>query len=230
MDNSSSNTPQRPMLKKIKRPKNRMPNHQPFAQTQTQNPFDSFQNNGDLTSNLQASKEQPQIENSAFDLDKFLDEPQLPSLNNNFKHDEELIENDYIEDGQSYSQIQSSNLPPYLTKSVLLMIGAVLILIGIICGKLFFTKPVTTGNGLQGVVVNPEIPKGRARCGIAERNQGCVLYIMNPQRQEMNARDFYDLASQLSGRQRFVIETGNMRYSNIKIRPGEIVQLNIPPL
>ncbi|MBR2034127.1 MAG: hypothetical protein IKA03_05620 [Alphaproteobacteria bacterium] len=53
---------------------------------------------------------------------------------------------------------------------------------------------------------------------------------MNPQRQDMNARDFYDLASQLTGRQRFVIETGNMRYANQKIRPGEIAQLNIPPL
>ena len=87
-----------------------------------------------------------------------------------------------------------------------------------------------TRSGLQGVVVNAEIPQGRARCGVAESGQGCVLYIMNPQRQELNARDFYDLAAQLTGRQRFVIETGNMRYSNMKIRPGEIGQFNIPPL
>ena len=74
------------------------------------------------------------------------------------------------------------------------------------------------------------MPKGRARCGVAEKTQGCVLYLMNPQRQDLNARDFYDLASQLTGRQRFVIETGNMRYSNVKIAPGEIAQFNIPPL
>ena len=85
-------------------------------------------------------------------------------------------------------------------------------------------------NGLQGVVVNAEVPRGRARCGVAERTQGCVLYLMNPQRQDMRAKDFYDLASQMTGRQRFMIETGNMRYANTKIKPGDLVQLNIPPL
>ena len=53
---------------------------------------------------------------------------------------------------------------------------------------------------------------------------------MNSQQREIYAKDFYDLAAQLSGRQRFIIETGNMRYANTRIKPGEIVQLNIPPL
>ena len=53
---------------------------------------------------------------------------------------------------------------------------------------------------------------------------------MNPQRQDMLAKDFYDLAAQMTGRQRFMIETGNMRYANSKIKPGDIVQLNIPPM
>lgn len=102
--------------------------------------------------------------------------------------------------------------------------------VGILLGKFLFSSEQVVQNGLQGVVVNPEVPKGRSRCGIAEKTQGCVLYIMNPQRQELNGRDFYDLASQLTGRQRFVIETGNMRYSGVKIKPGNIAQLNIPPL
>ena len=93
-----------------------------------------------------------------------------------------------------------------------------------------FSNETVVRDGLQGVVVNPEVPKGRSRCGIAEKTQGCVLYIMNPQRNELNGRDFYDLAAQLTGRQRFVIETGNMRYSTVKIKPGNIAQLNIPPL
>lgn len=84
--------------------------------------------------------------------------------------------------------------------------------------------------GLQGVVVNPEVPKGRARCGLVDRTQGCVIYIMNPQRQDLNARDFFDLAAKQTGRQRFVIDTANMRYSNVKIKPGAIAQINIPPL
>lgn len=230
MNNNSSNIPQRPMLKKIKRPKNRMPNTQPLGSPITRNEAENNKNNDTFFPDTQTISNSMPIESSAFDLDKILDEPQLPALNNKFNQDEEFIEDDYVESDQSYDVLPQSNLPPYLTKSVLLMIGAVLMLIGIICGKLIFSKPAVTSNGLQGVVINQEIPKGRARCGIAERNQGCVLYIMNPQRQEMNARDFYDLAAQMSGRQRFVIETGNMRYSNTKIRPGEIVQLNIPPL
>lgn len=114
-------------------------------------------------------------------------------------------------------------------KKILIVAFACLI-IGMFMGKLFFSSEQVVQNGLQGVVVNPEVPNGRARCGLAERTQGCVLYIMNPQRQDLNGRDFYDWASQLTGRQRFVIETGNMRYSSVKIRPGNIAQLNIPPL
>ena len=108
--------------------------------------------------------------------------------------------------------------------------AAVFLLFGIMFAKIFLSGPTTVQNGLQGVVINSEVPRGRARCGVAEKTQGCVLYIMNPQRQDLNGRDFYDLAAQLTGRQRFMIETGNMRYSSIKIKPGEIAQLNIPPL
>ncbi len=110
------------------------------------------------------------------------------------------------------------------------LIALLVFVLGLFAAKLFFTQQTVVRDGLQGVVFNPEVPRGRARCGVAERTQGCVLYIMNPQRQELTGRDFYDLASQLTSRQRFVIETGNMRYSNVKIRPGDIAQLNIPPL
>ncbi len=111
-----------------------------------------------------------------------------------------------------------------------LIIACVCVLIGLILGNFMFSSEAVVRDGLQGVVVNPEVPKGRTRCGVAEKTQGCVLYIMNPQRNELNGRDFYDLAAQLTGRQRFVIETGNMRYSTIKVKPGNIAQLNIPPL
>ena len=116
------------------------------------------------------------------------------------------------------------------SKKILQIAVAAAFVIGFTLAILFFSTQEIVNNGLQGVVANPEVPRGRARCGIAEKTQGCVLYIMNPQRQDLNARDFYDLASQLTGRQRFVIETGNMRYSNVKISSFEISQLNIPPL
>lgn len=111
-----------------------------------------------------------------------------------------------------------------------MVIALICAVVGVFIGKLLFGAPQVVQQGLQGVVLNPEVPKGRSRCGMVEKTQGCVLYVMNPQRQEMNGRDFYDLAAQQTGRQRFVIETGNMRYSSAKIRPGSIAQLNIPPL
>lgn len=110
------------------------------------------------------------------------------------------------------------------------IIAVLVFIFGILAAKVFSGGKTIVKDGLQGVVVNAEVPRGRARCGVAERNQGCVLYIMNPQRQDLQGRDFYDLASQLTGRQRFVVETGNMRYSSVKVRPGDIAQINIPPL
>ena len=121
---------------------------------------------------------------------------------------------DDLQDGYASSTAGGADLPPYLTKKILILIGAVLFFLGIITTKLFFTDSKVVRDGLQGVVVNPEVPKGRARCGVAERTQGCVLYIMNPQRQELNARDFYDLAAQMIGSKRHVIETGQMRSFN----------------
>lgn len=116
------------------------------------------------------------------------------------------------------------------TKKAMIFAAVGMLICGLIFGKLFFANSTVVRSGLSGVIANPEVPKGRARCGVAEKTQGCVLYIMNPQRQDLYARDFYDLASQLTGRQRFIIETGNMRYSNVRLAPGEIGQFNIPPL
>ena len=137
----------------------------------------------------------------------------------------------YIEDPSMQEYAYPSNLQTFDSKKVT-FIGALCLIVGLVFGKMMFSSSSAQGalQGLQGVVVNPEVPQGRSRCGVAERTQGCVLYIMNPQRQELNGRDFYDWAAQLTGRQRFVIETGNMRYSSIKIRPGAIAQINIPPL
>lgn len=141
------------------------------------------------------------------------------------------------EDPYAYAQepepqnFTNSYLYGNIEKKKALGIALICLCVGAFIGSLLFGgSDQVVQNGLQGVVVNPEVPKGRARCGVAEKTQGCVLYIMNPQRQELNGRDFYDLASQQTGRQRFVIETGNMRYSSVRIRPGAIAQLNIPPL
>ena len=219
----------RPKLKKIKRPINRtspIDNSQPQAsgnvpprampqQAQQQSPHQ-----------LGSGSFQVQAPNSN-DLNNYLDRstnlPDIRGQNNNQMPN-------FIEEEEDYDNQPYSDVPEWLNTKVFVAAIIACLVIGMLAGKLFFTQSTVVRNGLQGVVVNAEVPRGRARCGIAERSQGCVLYIMNPQRQELAAKDFYDLASQVTGRQRFMIETGNMRYANSKIKPGDIVQLNIPPL
>ena len=152
----------------------------------------------------------------AFNLDKFLDEEQLPIVIETKTNNEDPFSEQFDDEySQHPTNIRHKTIG--LPKGILLVLGLSMLFIGIVMGKFLFNNAKVVRNGLQGVVINQEIPKGRARCGVAERNQGCVLYIMNPHRQDLIARDFYDLASQVTGRQRFVIETGNMRYSNSRI-------------
>lgn len=227
--NQGNFDPNRPRLKKVKRPVKKLvssPNGIPVPPRAPGAP--SY-----------PSKPVPTPESGAdFNLDEFLDgsKSNVPSItkgmevfNNESDFTPQFIdENDIAETAPSFKEsLVSGNM--YSAKALVLAALAMFI-VGFGFAKLFFAEETVIRDGLQGVVINPEVPRGRARCGVAERTQGCVLYIMNPQRQELNARDFYDLASQLTGRQRFVIETGNMRYSNVKIRPGNIAQLNIPPL
>lgn len=138
-----------------------------------------------------------------------------------------LSEDDFAPKPRFIDTLMEGNL--FTVKGVAL-IAVLTLILGALVTKLIVGGKTVVKDGLQGVVVNTEVPRGRARCGVAERTQGCVLYIMNPQRRDLQGRDFYDLASQLTGRQRFVVETGNMRYSSAKIRPGDIAQINIPPL
>ena len=86
------------------------------------------------------------------------------------------------------------------------------------------------GYNVIGVVTNPDVPAGRPRCGLTDKSQACVFYLMNWYKQELNGRDFYRLAAELTGREEYMIETDNLRYANMKIKPGNIAQLNIPAL
>lgn len=114
-------------------------------------------------------------------------------------------------------------------KTVLLLL-CLAVLFGTIFGAMFFSSKETAKRGLEGVVVNSDVPSGRSRCGLVEPHQGCVLYIMNPKRLEITGKDFFATAAQWTGRERYLIETGNMHYSSKRIRPGYIAQINIPPL
>ncbi len=226
-------------MKKIKRPIKRpaapnSTNHISVPPREKEAPFTRSN-----VSNSPANSVEPASLNNSnsnpFDIDSFLKENSLPAM-----HPKAIdAKNDTIE--QSFIRDEDVNLAPislkeklmvgkYFTNMAIIATACICFVIGIIFAQMAFDAPTAVQSGLQGIVVNTEVPRGRARCGIAERTQGCILYIMNPQRQNLDGRDFYDLASQLTGRQRFMIETGNMRYSKMKIKPGEIAQINIPPL
>lgn len=202
----------RPRLRKIKRPK---------------------QHNGPIGANMPQSVNRPQNPASAHG--NLVKADSRDMYNPNFNN---APVNNYIDDSDPFPDDEfvyqgndrPNNQMTFDTKKMLI-ISCISVVIGLILGSSMFSSgKEVVRDGLQGVVVNPEVPNGRPRCGIAEKTQGCVLYIMNPQRQDLNGRDFYDLAAQLTGRQRFVVETGNMRYATVKVKPGNIAQLNIPPL
>ena len=122
-------------------------------------------------------------------------------------------------------------LPPTIlqTKVMAGILGAVLFF-GIVLGcTMSGNGGQTHTQGLTGVVLNPEVPANRQRCGIAERTQGCVLYLQNPSRRDREARDFYQEASRMTGVASYTIELGNIEYATSIIRPGWIAQINIPP-
>lgn len=218
-------------LKKVKRPVNRAPS-QGGQQGSPVSPRPQMQN----------PQQMRHQEIDAFNLDSYIDEnSNLPALSeeddvfgdaqNQYIPQQRNQQVRFIDDNDLLNEQHAAGIyPNMIAKKIAIAIGVGAFLVGMLAAKMMFGEQKVVRDGLQGVVVNAEVPRGRARCGVAEKTQGCVLYIMNPQRQELNASDFYDLASQLTGRQRFVIETGNMRYSNSKIKPGEIAQFNIPPL
>lgn len=222
-------------VKKIKRPIKRLVPGNPMSpavpphkvSTRPQSPVQVNKTNVDLDELLDSQLNLPAL-NSSNNTQSFSENRNIQPDNTNYQRSNQFIsENDFDEKTHFWDDLMQGNL--FTVKGVV-VISVLIFIVGFLVAKIFSGGPTIVKDGLQGVVVNAEVPRGRARCGIAERTQGCVLYIMNPQRQDLQGRDFYDLASQLTGRQRFVIETGNMRYSSVKIRPGDIAQINIPPL
>lgn len=118
----------------------------------------------------------------------------------------------------------------YIKKSIFYAVSCACLLVGLFVGKTLFSSQTVENHGLEGVVLNPDVPAGRPRCGLTDKSQACTFYMMNWYKQELNGRDFYKLAAQLTGRETYMIETDNLRYSTVKIRPGAIAQLNIPAL
>lgn len=136
----------------------------------------------------------------------------------------------FITEEELVPQTQDS-IGMLLRNKTVLMLLIIAVLIGAIAG--YMMTPLSNApiaRGLDGIVLNPDLPAGRSRCGVAEPHQGCVLYIMNPKNQEVKGKDFYRTAATWTHRERYLIETSNMHYSSARIKPGYIAQINIPPL
>lgn len=118
----------------------------------------------------------------------------------------------------------------FIKTKVLIPLFVLFVLIGLGAGMFIGNPREVMSEELPGVVSNPEIPKGRPRCGISQKGQGCVIYVMNVQRREMEAKDFFGIAADMLGIPKFQIETANIRYATTRIPPGYIALLNVPPI
>lgn len=213
-----------PKLKKIKRPKIRPMSDVPPAPakvTPVEEPV------------LEEAPETPAVESalgtSLVTATEAQDLVRGDDFNNSYVLDGLPPELDYTsdEDDGGYEPAYADNRA-MLKKLILTAVGC--FVIGILLGGIFFSSKAEEKQGLEGVVLNDDVPQGRARCGLTEASQACIFYIMNWYKQELTGRDFYKLAAQLTGREEYMIETENLRYATVKIKPGAIVQLNIPAL
>ncbi len=118
----------------------------------------------------------------------------------------------------------------FIKTKVLIPLFLLFIAAGVGIGMFLGNPQQKASDELPGVVSNPEIPKGRPRCGIAQKGQGCVIYVMNAQRREMQAKDFFGIAADMLQIPKFQIETANIRYATTRVPPGYIVLLNVPPV
>ena len=98
-----------------------------------------------------------------------------------------------------------------MKKNILVAVSAICLILGLFIGKTLFSSQKVEKHGLEGVVINEDVPAGRPRCGLTDKSQACVFYLMNWYKQELNGRDFYKLAAQLTGSEDYMIETDNHR-------------------
>jgi len=214
----------RPKLKKIKRPKIRPMTDTPVA---PQKVYTDSQT--DISGVETQSSEQTLPTETGTSL---MTSSEANSLSQNIAPENSYIlgdlppELDYMtdENGIGIYNERSGSIQKIVAAAILFF------LIGAFLGAFFFSSKTDVKQGLEDVVLNPDVPQGRARCGLTEKSQACVFYVMNCYKQELTGRDFYKLAATLTGREEYTIEDENMRYSNIKIKPGAFAQLNIPAL
>lgn len=222
---------QRPKLKKIKRPKIRPISDVPPAPEKVIVEENTAENT--ISEDVQSASGFATEETGSSSQNSLVTSKDAQNLLNNSDANQSYVldglppELDYdSEDDGSFDY--QENTGGSLFKQ--LFIGGICLVVGLSLGYIFFSSKKVEQHGLEGIVLNPDVPKGRARCGLTDQSQACVFYVMNWYKQELTGRSFYKLAAQLTGREEHMIETENIRYSLVKIRPGHFAQLNIPAL
>ena len=156
--------------------------------------------------------------------------------NNNDGYFANSVPNQTVEDSDEYyaddySTVAPETIADLVKNKTVRLLMLIACLFGAFVGYAIIPQnSASTGRGLDGVVLNPNVPSGRSRCGVADPQQGCVLYLMNPRNTEVAAKEFYTTAAKWTNRKLFMIETNNLHYGSTIIKPGYIAQINIPPL
>ena len=109
------------------------------------------------------------------------------------------------------------------------VIAMIALFCGLLLGAMFFggtSKPVQ--QGLIGVVKNTDITQPLRRCGLIDKGQACVLYIVNHTRYDKTVEDYFKQAQDLTGVPLYSIQMANPRYAKRIVRPGYFAEIHIP--
>lgn len=125
---------------------------------------------------------------------------------------------------------QPQNMQPQLANPKLLAIVAVCTLMaGILLGAMLFSGSSSPApQGLLGVVRNDDIRTRLPRCGLIDRGQACILYIMNSTRYDKIAESFFEEALRLTEVPIYSISLANPKYAKRRIPPGQFAEIHIP--
>lgn len=191
MDNinkAPGGTPVRHKLKKVKRPIKRPVSTPetlsvPPKTTEFAAPRPDQSIAPAMTSSAAAEEHQAPVPEKmdAFSLDAFLDGDNLPAIQQDTRLQQNNFERGFIRDEDINPTPPSWKdrmvVGDLYTGFAVFVTAAVFLLFGIMFAKIFLSGPTTVQNGLQGVVINSEVPRGRARCGVAEKHRAvfCIL-------------------------------------------------------
>lgn len=227
--NSGEDVVIKPKLRKIKRPKPKIAPTSPVApQKVTPEEIQSYTSKeDDINYSSSLNNEEPSQNQTSLVTMSDASEIAPNEYDNSYILEGLPPELDYVTDEALDDE---GYYDGYVKKKLLFIASFVCLLVGVFVGKALFSSQKIEKHGLEGVVINQDVPSGRPRCGLTDKSQACVFYLMNWYKQELNGRDFYKLTAQLTGREEYMIETDNLRYANVKIKPGHFAQLNVPAL